>query len=51
MKIWQIAPTAAMMNSIAEFFIRHGVALLWRRIDVAVFRTLPRSPENCMKRP
>ena len=29
MKIWQITPPAAMVNSIAEFFIRHGVALLW----------------------
>jgi len=29
MKIWQITPPAAMVNSIGEFFIRHGVALLW----------------------
>ena len=29
MKIWQIMPPAAMVNSIAEFFIRYGVALLW----------------------
>jgi len=28
MKIWQIMPPAAMVNSIAEFFIRYGVALL-----------------------
>lgn len=29
MKIWQITPPAAMANSIAEFFICYGVALLW----------------------
>ena len=29
MKIWQITPPAAMVNSIADFFILHGVALLW----------------------
>ncbi len=29
MRIWQITPPAAMVSSIAEFFIRHGVALLW----------------------
>lgn|SRR5512136_389651 len=29
MKIWQITPPAAMVNLIAEFFIRHGVALMW----------------------
>ncbi|MBN1125970.1 MAG: hypothetical protein JXA82_13260 [Sedimentisphaerales bacterium] len=29
MKIWQVTPPAAMVNSIAEFFIRYGVALLW----------------------
>lgn len=29
MRVWQIAPPEAMVNSIAEFFIHHGVALLW----------------------
>ena len=29
MKIWQIKPPDAIVNSIAEFFIRYGVALLW----------------------
>jgi len=29
MRIWQIMPPAAMVNSIAEFFIRYGVALMW----------------------
>jgi hypothetical protein len=28
-KIWQISPPASVVNSIAEFFIRYGVALLW----------------------
>jgi hypothetical protein len=29
MKIWRITPPAAMVDSIAELFNRHGVALLW----------------------
>lgn len=28
-KVWQIFPPAAAVNSIAEFFLRYGVALLW----------------------
>jgi len=28
-KIWQISPPASVVNSIAEFFIRYGVALMW----------------------
>jgi hypothetical protein len=29
MMIWQITPPAAMANSIADFFIRYSVALIW----------------------
>lgn len=28
-KVWQISPPAAMMDSVAEFCLRHSVALLW----------------------
>lgn len=29
MDIWQIPPPVSMVDSVADFFIRHGVALLW----------------------
>lgn len=29
MNVWQIAPPEALVNSISEYFINHGVALMW----------------------